>query len=506
MCVRVLNSSLRITEPFILNATIAKTNVTCFNAANGTITILGSSGGYGSYEYSINGAAGPWQASGIFTSLVPGNYNVRIRDAANTGCVIILNPSLEITEPGVLAATVASTNVTCNGATDGIISVSDASGGYGLYQYSISGGFSWQGSGYFMNLAPGNYDVRIRDASNPACIITLSPVLAITQPDLLSATITNTNVTCFGGSDGTIDVSSPLGGYGNYEFSINGGGSWQASGSFTSLSPGTYAVLIRDADHINCMKILNGAYPISQPGMLAATIAKTDISCNGAINGSINITSPSGGSGAYEYSIDGGSSWQASGSYTNLPPSTYDIRIRDLAAPACSMVLYPNLVISEPLTLVMTTSGNITLDCYDDKDGMGSFFAAGGSLPYTFAVISNTTGAIVPAPGFNSQSFFNAGAGSITLSVTDAKGCTAQATITLSQPVLLTPGIIGSAQVICRGQNPAQLTEMSPATGGPGAYSYQWHYAATSAGPFITIPDATAFQYSPPAGATGTLF
>ena len=64
--------------------TVARTNVTCFGAADGTITISGAAGGYGTYEYTINGGA-TWQASGNFTSLNPGFYNVKIRDAAQSG-------------------------------------------------------------------------------------------------------------------------------------------------------------------------------------------------------------------------------------------------------------------------------------------------------------------------------------------------------------------------------------------------------------------------------------
>ena len=504
-CVIALNNSLRISEPFILNANISKTNVTCFNAADGTITIIGASGGYGSYEFSISGGAS-WQSDATFSGLMPAIYNVQIRDASQTGCVIVLNPLISITQPPILNATVTPSMVTCNGATDGMISISNPTGGYGIYQYSITGGSSWQGSGTFINLAPGNYDIMIRDASYPACIITLNPSLEITQPDVLSATIAKSNVTCFGGSDGTITISSPQGGYSTYEYSINGGGSWQSSGTFTALSPGSYSILIRDAKYFNCIKILNNAYIISQPAMLTATVSKTDISCNGSNNGSINITSPSGGSGNYEYSINGGSGWSSSGNFINLLPSAYDVRIRDAANTACSIILYPNLVISEPLTLVMTSTGNITLDCFDDKDGMGTFYGSGGTFPYTFTIVSNTAGATPAASGFNSQTFYNAGAGQVTVSVTDNRGCSAQAVINITQPALLTPGTIGSNQILCQGQNPAQLSETLPANGGQGVYTYQWQYSVTSAGPFITIAGANASQYTPPAGAVSTLY
>ena len=52
-----------------------------------------------------------------------------------------------------------------------LLLISGATGGYGAYQYSINGGASWQGSGNFTGLAPGTYNVRMRDALNPACMI-----------------------------------------------------------------------------------------------------------------------------------------------------------------------------------------------------------------------------------------------------------------------------------------------------------------------------------------------
>jgi PKD repeat protein len=430
-----------------------------------------------------------------------------MRDGVHILCVKVLDAALVISQPAVMTATVTPTMATCNGANDAIITISAPAGGYGTYQYSINGGTSWQGSGTFTNLiAPASYDVRIRDAANPGCVITLNAALALTQPAILTASIASTPVTCFGGGDGTITISAPAGGYGTYEYSINGGGSWQASGNFTALTPGAYNILIRDAAHITCVKVLNNSYAVTQPALLSATVGKIDVTCLGAADGIINITAPSGGYGTYEYSIDGGTSWQASGSYTALAPATYDVRIRDAAHTACTAILYPNLLITEPLVLSMSSTGNILLNCFNDATGSGTFFASGGTLPYTFSVTANTTGATIAAPGFNSQSFFGAGAGIITVGVLDLHGCFASATITVTQPALLTPGSVGTDQVLCSGLNPAQLTETVPATGGPGAYNYQWQYSASAAGTYINIAGATAFQYTPPAGATTTIY
>ena len=85
------------------------------------------------------------------------------------------------------SATAAGTNITCNGASDGTITVTGAAGGYGSYQYTING-TNWFGSGLFTNLAPATYTVQMRDAANPGCVTGLGDI-TITQQPVLNATV-----------------------------------------------------------------------------------------------------------------------------------------------------------------------------------------------------------------------------------------------------------------------------------------------------------------------------
>ena len=72
-----------------------------------------------------------------------------------------------------------------------------------------------------------------------------------------------------------------------------------------------YIVLVKDFN--GCLKQV--PVTISQLAPLAATVVKTDVTCGGANDGIITISSPSGGSGSYEYSNDGGLNWVVSGSF-----------------------------------------------------------------------------------------------------------------------------------------------------------------------------------------------
>ncbi len=377
-------ANITLTQPPVLNGSAAGTNITCFGANDGTITVSGAVGGAGTHEFTIDGGLN-WQASPDFTALSPGTYNVMMRDAVNPTCILVLNGALLLTQPAVLNAVVTKTDVNCFGANNGSIVISSPTGGYGTYGYSVNGGANWQGSGNFTNLAPGSFDVRIRDAANTGCFIILDPAVVITEPVVLSATVNSTNITCFGSTDGTITISAPAGGHGTWEYSINGGGSWQASGNYTALAPGTYNVQIRDAAYTGCFIVLNAGLVITQPAVLQANVASTNVSCNGANDGIINITAPVGGYGTYEYSIDGGTSWLGTGLFNGVDPGTYDVRIRDAANTGCFIILNAGLQITEPLALNATVL-KTDITCFGANDGQIQITnSAGGYGTYEYS-------------------------------------------------------------------------------------------------------------------------
>src|SRR5690606_843898 len=151
-------------------------------------------------------------------------------------------------------------------------------------------------------------------------------VVNITQPAVaLSATTTDTDVTCFGAADGEITVTAN-GGTAAYEYSIDGGTTYQASHVFGGLAPGAYTITVRDAN--NCTAT-TAVVNITQPAVaLSATTTDTDVTCFGAADGEITVTA-NGGTAAYEYSIDGGTTYQATNVFSSLAPGAYTITVRD---------------------------------------------------------------------------------------------------------------------------------------------------------------------------------
>ncbi|MFT3911092.1 MAG: T9SS type A sorting domain-containing protein [Ferruginibacter sp.] len=478
---QVSSGSISITQPAVLNATVTPTNPTCNGGTDGAITITSPTGGYGTYEYSINGG-GSWQASGSFTGLTATSFNVRIRDAAHTTCFVVLNASLTLTEPASLNATVNSSNVTCNGGNDGSITITSPTGGFGTYEYSINGGSSWQSSGSFTGLSATTYDVRIRDAAHTSCVVILDPSLAITQLAALNGTVNPVNVSCNGSADGSITITSPTGGTGSYEYSIDGGSNWQASGSFTGLSASTYNVQIRDANHTACVVVLNASLTISQPAVLNATVNSTNITCFGSTDGTITITSPTGGSGNYEYTINGGTNWQSSGSFTGLSVSTYNVQIRDADHTACVVTLNGALGITAPA--VLNADHSFTDATCGNNDGTITLFnPTGGYGTYEYTIDGG-------ANWQSSGNFTGLAAGNYDVRIRDAAHTSCVVVLdpsfVINQQGPPDPPTSGGDQTVCYNGDPEQTIT----AGATGSGTITWYTAATG-GTLVSPPSLT---------------
>lgn len=272
------------------------------------------------YAYSVTEV---WQGSGLFTGLAPGTYTLWMKDALTE--VTVSLGEYTITEPGGLSATVASTNITCYGASNGTITISSPTGGYGTYEYSINGGGSWQSSGSFSSLSPSTYDVRVRDAANTSNTATLNGSLTLTQPTVLNATVTPTNVSSYGANDGVISITSPSGGSGSYSYSVTGGTSWQSPGLFENLAAGTYSVKIRDANSISCVVTLNGTLTLTQPASTGVNYY-VKVGGNDSLNGLTDATAWATISKVNSSSFDPGDtvSFKKGGTWSEIfyPPSS----------------------------------------------------------------------------------------------------------------------------------------------------------------------------------------
>jgi len=275
-----------------------------------------------------------------------------------------------------LVETVAShVNVVCNGGATGVIVVS-ATGGAGTYEYSRDGGVSWQSSATFSGLTAGSYSIRVRDAATPTCVYSGLGPITITQPaglTLVETVASHVNVVCNGGATGVIVVSA-TGGAGSYEYSKDGGSSWQVSATFNGLVAGSYSIWVRDQATPSCVYSGLAAIVISQPAALSlseVSSSHVNVVCNGGSTGVI-VVSATGGAGTYEYSKDGGSTWQVSATFNGLAAGSYSIRVRDQATPSCVYSGLGPITITQPgaLTLVETVASHVNVVCNGGSKGV----------------------------------------------------------------------------------------------------------------------------------------
>ncbi len=373
-----------ITAPDILYGDVVFTNDTC--DMDGTITVLNSSGGWGTYEYSINGFI--WQSDTIFTGLNAGFYFVYMRDSLYPDCYLNIGEA-QIENTCALTASVDHEEISCFEAADGTITVTNPEGGSGNYSYSING-IDWQTSGNFTNLGPGTYTVMIRDNNDPSVEVLLETII-LTDPAQLAAIVMVTNET-FPGNNGMITVTTPTGGSGTYEYMIEDAfgvqTGWQASNVFASLAPGTYTVWMRDANNIDCLVNL-GSYEVLPEGALTALYEFTHVTCFGANDGTITIYNPQGGTGVYEYSINGGLNWQTSGIFTDVPPGTYVLMIRDEAFPANAITL-ATIEILEPEVLFAEIEAEM-IGCTIPTGSITFTGSTGGSGNYEYSIDDGNT-------------------------------------------------------------------------------------------------------------------
>ena len=372
--------------------------------------------------------------------------------------------SIEIQTP--LSAFVESTaDVTCFGSADGSIDITVAGGEepYTFVWTRDGNGFS-ASTEDLVNIPAGTYNVTVTDSQG--CSETLEDII-VGSPDVLDADVDSDDVTCFEGSDGSITITNPSGGSGNYEFSIDGGSSWQASGSFTGLSADTYSVFIRDADNTDCFIDL-GDEVIDEPDILDADVDSENVSCFEGSDGSITITNPSGGSGNFEYSINGGSSWQASGSFTGLSAGDYDIFIRDANTPDCEIDL-GDVTITQPDELEVSLVDITDATCDGFENGAIDISVTGGTPPYTY-VWSN---------GDTTQDLSEVGAGTYSVTVTDDNGCSdTLENLEIGDPSSLEAEATTITDVSCFGFEDGAID--ITVSGGTPPYTYVWSNGETT--------------------------
>jgi len=429
--------SITLDEPALVATSIlSQTDVACYGDSSGSIT-YSSNGGLAPYTYSLDGIN--FTPDTFFNGLSLGTYTLSTMDA--NGCtgstLVTINQP-----PGSLHAQADSqTNVGCYGGSTGSVDVS-AVNGVPPYQYSIDG-VTFQGNGTFSNLSGGNYTVTVKDSNGCAFLVPVT----ITQPSqVLSASLSATQVSCFGGTNG-VATALVSGGTTSYTYS------WSASGETTSSATGlaanTYTCTITDAN--NCSTTASEA--ITEPPLLTVASSHTNALCNGDFNGTVTISVSGGVSG---YFFDWSPLVSNDSTATGLQAGTYICTITD--ANNCTTQASETVSEASPLTAV---SSQTNVACNGGNTGTAQVTVSGGTAGYLYSWSSSAG---------TSSSVSGLAAGIYMYSVTDANGCTTTSTITITEPTALT-ATYSKADAFCNGSAGSAMVNVS---GGIGGYTYRW--------------------------------
>ena len=428
----VLVGNYTINEPAALAITESLSDVACNGGADGAIT-LDVVGGTAPYMFAWSNSSSDQN----LTALMAGTYDVTVTDA--NMCEIV--GSYTIAEPALLEATEMVTNVLCNGDATGAIDLT-VMGGTAPYTFTWSNNEMTED---LANLSAGMFDVTVTDAQG--CEFMGS--YTITEPALLEAMGTVSDVLCFGDATGAIDLTV-TGGVAPYTYEWS---NMEMSEDLSGVVAGMYDVTVMDAN--NC--IWTASYTIVEPSELMYSEVITDILCAGDATGTVDMT-VTGGVAPYSFAWSDGSQME---DLTGVVAGTYMVTVAD--ANGCSFDM--SYTITEPTALA--TTNNITdVACYGGNDGAVEVLISGGVAPYTIAWTTGETTEILTGLM----------AGTYEYTVSDANACTYMGSAVVAEPVLFeVTGVV--TDVNCYGGNDGAI-DIS-IVGGTAPFTYAWSDAST---------------------------
>ena len=506
-------ATVTITEPQVLTANADSTSVTCFGDNDGDAFVSFINGGTSPYTYLWNNGG----TNSSITSLTAGNYSVTITDANN--CTV--SAATAVTQPIAITLSAQSTSVTCNGGNNGSINLT-VTGGTSPYTYLWSNGFTGQDP---QGLVAGTDTVMITDDNGCTAI----GFWVVNQPTALAPTINTTNATCFGNGNGSASVGVSGGtapyGYvwnngattnsinapaGNYTVTITDGNGCQVA-AFPQIGSATPIGASGIITPISCYAGNNGAIDLTVTGVSPFTYAWSngaitqDLSGLGWGNYDVTVTSSAngcdtslnfilsqpvpftaqasatnplcfGGTGSATVMALGGAipysfQWLPSGgtgnTATNLADGSYTAVVTD--ANGCQVQASTVVIQPSQLTAVISSQQNIA--CAGNSNGSATASVTGGT-PFSGGSYN-----FLWSNGSQLNQAFGLTAGNHTVTITDANGCTAATTATISTTGSSLYANMTS-ETSCGNSNTGSVT--ASVSGGQQPYQYQWSNGATS--------------------------
>lgn len=401
-CSTTVSATLDDTSP--LTITLDGDDVTCNGAANAEIRNT-TTGGLAPYTYAWSNGA----TSQNLSNVGPGTYEVNVTDA--NGCTEV--QSITLAEPNALMANIDVVQPVCG--EDGGTLTANISGGTPPYT------FNWGPVGQtdvmtLMNMPDGNYELNVTDASG--CVFQATTTV-VDVPEMVLTT-TKTDASCPGEDDGTASVVV-TGGEAPYALQWSDAAN-QTDYTAVNLAAGTYTIEI--TDNRGCVRAETVTIDNQSTGPIV-TSDVDELNCFGGTGANIRLT-VTGGVAPYTFMWD---DFVTTQNRSNLAAGTYEVTVTDAAG--CESI--QSFTFVDPVEIECTarpTSNFLNyfnVSRFGATDGSATVDVTGGSMPYTYAWSNGVT----------EQGASGLSGGIVSVTVTDANGCTCTHDTLLVEPSMI---------------------------------------------------------------------
>ncbi|MBK9449663.1 MAG: choice-of-anchor D domain-containing protein [Bacteroidetes bacterium] len=296
--------------------------------------------------------------------------------------------------------------------------------------------------------APGQYTVTFQLTDVNGCVTTNSQIVCVYDAPVV--TNTSLNPLCNGATNGSIDVSVTGGAPGTtFTYVWSNGATTQ---DLSNVGAGSYTVTVTDGT-TTCFSTLS--VTLTEPVVLAAAATVgTNVLCFGATTGTATA-SATGGTTPYTYAWSNG---QTVANATGLAAGNFTVTVTD--ANGCSTTA--SVTIAQPAAALAATETHTNVGCFGASTGAIDLTVTGGTSAYTY-LWSN---------GATTEDLSGLAAGTYTVTITDANGCSTTASATVGEPASALAVAPSNSGNVCQAGSNSNL--LSNATGGTPGYTYLW--------------------------------
>ncbi len=450
---------------FVINTPVI-TNPDCKGGTGSANITLTDATYTGAYQYTVQfgtttlpvgtTAGGATTQNISLSNLLAGTYTITVEQLVAPEC----NKSYVFTvvEPDtVLTASVTTEPITC-ALNDGVIEVTNATGGWGDYRYRITPQSTgtvgaWQPNPRFTGLVADTYKVEISDKGSTGCVSTVSATVVLTNPVPLTATMTIASQNCVAGS-GVMSVTVSGGAGEGYTFELFRNGNFHAvlntttatTVMFTNLDAGAYHVEVSDVWGCQTITTATLSTTLHTPITNVHAMVMKEITCSTPTGGTVSITHSAGHSTNIRYAVTppgGGATVTQinSGLFTNLlTAGIYTVEVYDMVTGCATESVTFELTPTVSPTFTTTRSD---VKCNGGADGWFTVDVPQTQqhLDYQVVVTSTATGFVTQTRTVanvpTSLLFKDLSAGVYTVVMTSVRGCVTTDTVTIGEPTVV---------------------------------------------------------------------